>query len=56
MSRQELAERAGIDKGVLQQIELGTWTEGESRIRVEVVLERMEAGEADVRLEPVSQP
>jgi len=56
LSRQELAERAGIDKGVLQQIELGTWEEGESRIRVEVVLDRTEAGESDVRLDPVRQP
>lgn len=56
LSRQELAERAGIDKGVLQQIELGTWEEGEARIRVEVVLERIEGGESDARLEPMSQP
>ena len=56
LSRQELAERAGIDKSVLQQIELGTWEEGEARIRVEVLLERLEAGEHDARLEPMSQP
>jgi transcriptional regulator with XRE-family HTH domain len=56
LSRQELAERAGIDKGVLQQIELGTWQEGEARIRVEVLLDRIEAGEQDARLEPMSQP
>ena len=56
LSRQELAERAGIERGVLQQIELGTWEEGEARIRVEVLLERLEAGEHDARLEPMSQP
>ena len=56
LSRQELAERAGIEKGVLQQIELETWQEGEARIRVEVLLERLEAGEHDARLEPMSQP
>ena len=56
LSRQELAGRAGIDKGVLQQIELGTWQEGEARIRVEVLLDRIEAGERDARLEPMSQP
>ena len=56
ISRQELAERAGIDKGVLQQIELGQWEEGEARIRVEVVLERMESGEEDVQLKPVEKP
>lgn len=56
LSRQELAERAGIDKGVLQQIELETWQEGEARIRVEVLLDRIEAGERDARLEPMSQP
>ncbi len=56
MSRRELADRAGIDPNVLQQIELGTWEEGEARIRAEVVLERTEAGETDVRLSPVKRP
>lgn len=56
MSRQQLAARAGIDKGVLQLIELGTWEEGEARIRVEVVLDRMESGEDDVQLEPMRRP
>ena len=56
MNRQDLAGRAGIDKGVLQQIELGLWEEGEARIRVGVVLDRMEAGEADVKLETVKLP
>ncbi len=56
MSRSELAERAGIDVHVLQQIELGTWEEGEARIRAEVVLERTEAGEDDVRLPPLKRP
>lgn len=55
-NREELAERAGIDKFVLQQIELGSWTEGEAHIRVETCLERAEAGETDVRLSRIVVP
>ncbi|MFT5683409.1 MAG: transcriptional regulator with XRE-family HTH domain [Myxococcota bacterium] len=56
LSRRALAECAGIDPHVLQQIELGTWEEGEARIRAEVALERLEAGETEVRLSPVKRP
>ena len=55
-SRQELAQRAGIDRHVVQQLELGTWGEGEARMRVEVALERAESGEADVQLGRVQVP
>ncbi|MEL6347975.1 MAG: helix-turn-helix transcriptional regulator [Myxococcota bacterium] len=55
-TRQELAERAGIDKFVLQQIEMGSWNEGEARVRVDTTLERAEAGELDVRLERIAVP
>jgi transcriptional regulator with XRE-family HTH domain len=49
-SRQELARRAGIDPLVIQQLELGSWSEGGARMRVEVVLDRAEGGELDVQL------
>lgn len=55
-SRRELAQRAGIDPHVLQQLELGTWSEGEARMRAEVTLERAEAGEEDVQLERLQVP
>ena len=54
--RQQLAERAGIDRFVVQLIERGEWEEGEARMRVDIVLERAEAGEADVRLERIQIP
>jgi len=55
-SRQELAQRAGIDRHVVQQLELGTWSEGEARMRVEVALERAESGDSDVQLDQVEIP
>ena len=50
--RAELARRAGVDKSALQLIELGQWTEEDALRRVEEVLTRTEAGEADVVLPP----
>lgn len=55
-SRQELARRAGIDRFVIQQLEMDAWSEGEARMRVEVTLERAEAGETDVQLTPLKAP
>ena len=55
-SREDLAQRAGIDRHVVQQLELGSWSEGEARMRVEVVLERAEGGEHDVRLDSLKAP
>ncbi|MEQ1502019.1 MAG: helix-turn-helix domain-containing protein [Myxococcota bacterium] len=48
--RAELARRARVDRAVLQLIELDQWTEGEDLQRVREVLDRTEAGEADVVL------
>lgn len=55
-SRQELASRAGIDRYIVQQLEMGSWNEGEARMRVEVALERAESGESDVQLDPIQVP
>lgn len=52
-SRAELAERAGIDSRLAQLLELGQWSEAEALARVEEVLTRAEAGEAEVRLDQV---
>lgn len=50
--RAELARRAGVDRSVMQLVELGQWTEEEALRRVEEVLSRTEAGERDVCLPP----
>lgn len=50
--RAELARRAGVDRAALQLVELGQWTEEDALRRVEEVLARTEAGEADVVLAP----
>ena len=55
-SRGELAERAGVDRAVMQLIELRQWDEAESHGRVAEVLWRAEHGEADVRLPPPEAP
>lgn len=56
-ARAELADRAGVDRSAMQLVELGQWTESDALRRVEEVLSRAEAGEADVRLErPVAPP
>lgn len=55
-SRQELAQRACIDRYIVQQLEMGGWSEGEARMRVEVALDRAEGGESDVQLDPILVP
>jgi transcriptional regulator with XRE-family HTH domain len=52
--RAELARRAGLDRSVMQLIELGQWTEEEALQPVEEVLRRTEAGELDVVLPPLA--
>ncbi len=49
-SRAELAQRAGVDPRALQLIERGEWSEEDALRRVAEVLDRTEAGEADVAL------
>jgi transcriptional regulator with XRE-family HTH domain len=51
--RAELARRAGLDRSVMQLVELGQWTEEDALQRVEEVLRRAEAGELDVVLPPI---
>lgn len=48
--RAELARRAGVDKGAMQLVEMGQWSEEDALRRVEEVLSRTEAGEVDVVL------
>ncbi|MCB9795034.1 MAG: helix-turn-helix transcriptional regulator [Alphaproteobacteria bacterium] len=55
-SRGELAERAGLDKGVVQLVELGQWEEFEALGRLDTVLRMGEAGEEDPRLAPPEVP
>lgn len=55
-SRGELAMRAGLDKGVVQLVELGQWQEFEALGRLNAVLGMGEAGEEDPRLPPPEVP
>ena len=55
-NRAELARRTGLDRSVLQLVELGQWTEEDALKRVEEVLTRAEAGEADVVLPALPPP
>ncbi len=55
-SRAELAERAAIDRRIVQLIELDQWTEADALARVDEALRRAEAGDTDVRLNPVQPP
>lgn len=50
--RAELARRAGLDRSVMQLVELGQWSEEDALQRVETVLSRAEAGEVDIVLPP----
>lgn len=54
--RAELARRTGLDKRVVQLVELGQWTEPDALARVEEALWRAEAGESDVVLPPLRPP
>lgn len=52
-NRAELAQRAAIDRRVVQLVELGQWSEEGALGRVEFVLKAAEAGDLDVQLPPV---
>lgn len=52
-NRAELAERAALDKNVVQLIELGQWSEEGALGRVAYVLHAAESGELSVQLPPV---
>ena len=53
-SRATLAEKAALDKRIIQLIELGEWTEDEeTKLRARFLLEH---GDADIQLDPVRAP
>ena len=52
----ELARRCGLDRSVMQLVELGQWTEADALERVETVLSRAEAGDLSVELPPPAAP
>ena len=54
-NRAELAQRAALDKHVVQLIEMGQWSEEDALGRVRYVLESAENGDLQVQLEPVSE-
>ena len=54
-TRAELAQRAALDKHIVQLIELNQWTEEDALKRVEYVLRSAEAGDASVQLQPVQE-
>ncbi len=51
-NRAELARRCGLDKRVMQLVELGQWTEDDALQRAETVLSRAEGGDLTVELPP----
>lgn len=55
-SRAELADRAGIDRRVVQLVELDQWDDAETHARIRNVLGRAEQGEAHPRLAPPKLP
>ena len=55
-SRATLAEKAALDKRIIQLIELGEWTEDDAQARVDYVLKSAEHGDADIQLDPVRAP
>lgn len=55
-SRADLAQRASLDKRIIQLVELGEWTESDALGRIDYVLNAAEHGEAEVQLPPVTAP
>ncbi len=55
-NRTTLAQRAQVDRSAMQLMELGEWSESDALARVEEVLQRAEAGEVDVQLDPPGKP
>lgn len=55
-SRAELADRAGLDRRVVQLVEVGQWEEFEALGRLDTVLGMAEQGHEDPRLAPPERP
>lgn len=55
-SRANLAERASLDKRIIQLMELDQWTEEDAFARVDYVLKNAEHGDDAVQLNPVKAP
>ena len=55
-SRQQLAEKAALDKRVVQLAELGQWSESDALARLDYVLKSAEHGDLDVQLDPIQAP
>lgn len=55
-SRADLAQKAALDKRVVQLVELGEWTESDAIARLEYVLKSAEHGDLAIQLDPVAAP
>jgi len=55
-SRAQLAQKAALDKRVVQLVELGEWTEADALARLDYVLKSAEHGDLAVQLDPVTAP
>ena len=55
-SRQDLAERAGLNSALVAMMERGQWEEDDAWTRVAHVLQKAEEGDLSVRLAPPERP
>jgi transcriptional regulator with XRE-family HTH domain len=55
-NRSELARRAGLERSVMQLVELGQWSESDALERVQRVLDAADAGDTTLVLPPPAQP
>ena len=55
-SRADIAEKAALDKRIIQLAELGEWTEDDALARIDYVLKSAEHGDLSVQLKPVVDP
>ena len=55
-SRQDLAERAGLNSALVAMMERGQWEDSDAWTRVAHVLSKAEAGDLTVRLAPPERP
>ncbi|MEZ4236741.1 MAG: hypothetical protein R3F59_11415 [Myxococcota bacterium] len=53
--RARLARQAGLDRSVVQLVELGQWSERDALERVATVLAKAEAGETAFTLPPLAR-
>ncbi len=55
-SRQQLADKAALDKRIVQLVELGQWSESDALARLDYVLKSAEHGDTGIQLDPVRAP